>query len=65
MLPVRRGMAGKMEPHYLYQEHYASPFKLTGSRGFSLGYYKGGKNGGFYFTAKKGKGVMLSLLLHG
>jgi hypothetical protein len=44
---------------------YASPLKLTGSRGFSLGYYQGSKNGGFYFTAKKGKGVMLSLSLDG
>ena len=44
---------------------YASPFKATGSMGFSLGYYRGAKDGGFFFTAKKGKGIMLSLSLDG
>lgn len=44
---------------------YASPFKSTGSRGFSFGFFRGAEDGGFYFTAKKGKGVMMSLSLDG
>jgi RHS repeat-associated protein len=41
---------------------YATPY---GGLGFSFGYFQGLKDGGFYFTAKKGEGVMMSLSIDG